>query len=694
MYNCAYYFFWNIIKTNMKKLSELIRNVNTEAGVVNEAKVVGSVFEANENGKTVFDNVSRAEKIINAPFVKNPKIDVDANPKMKKLADTFISLVNKKCKWNAYYHPYLKNIDGTESVLVMSGIKRGEGVTITPIGNGNTSVLRYYLNYDMLEDNQVANYTVSSTKMGTVKMFNLLFDIINNPTLYAAGLYENKNNIDYDMINEAVDVQDVKPLYDAIENEEVYKNLKVLVNGGKARNIGAWITYNGFCKFVELINNLQSPSPYMIVRDIINKTSQGMLYRQTLAESDDPARIGNKGACAVVRLAFANKSIGLGVEITPNTDVEVADNSNYIAGNAPLEYRGVDVSFLQSLGIPFEEFKADADQYFDDLDHLKRRITTMVNFCKKTRLEKLANLDVGVTGIFISGIGGIGKSQTWETVKEEMKLVKGKDYAERGNASCAAGEMYKFIYNNNGRVLVFDDTPEMFDGSFKISFWKTALEPKKNRFPQVNAPKGSADENTKSSFYSVQDCEEGGIVNYKKMYFKECPEALNKSIKNANSGHSFGRYNQQQSTSQYDESNIKTKISLLPDTMEVMSRFIFITNASEESLEKELKDHWNAIESRVLFFRMAPPQAVLWARIKKLFVEIKEQNRQNDLIPPQFVDEVIEVIEEEIKNGTAKKLNWRLFKTGALKEDFLYGGDWKKTLISQLRKTKDKRGSY
>lgn len=668
----------------MKKFSELIRNNNTQTGVANESELVNPVFESNEMGEIIGDN-GLAEDIINAPFVKNPDIDVDANPKIKKLADTFISLVNRKCKWNAIYHPFLKNIDGVKSVLIMSGVKKGECVTITPIGSGNTSVLRYYFKYDLFNDNQTANYTISSLRMGTVKMFNLLFDIINNPSLYTSGLYEKKGDDNYQMINEKINaksVMDVKPAYDSIDKTPIYASLKKFVEskGINKRNIGNWITYQGYCDFVGMLSELENPSPYVVSFDIIRRSEQGEKYRLAIADTETGI-IRDEAACAIVRLAFADKTVGMGVEITSDTDVEVVDNAN--VSKAPWTYRGMDVSFLASLGIDFDRFKKQADIYFDTLDKLKRRLTKMILYCQSPRIEKLKKLNIGAQAVFVSGIGGIGKSETWETLKREMSLTK-KDYAEKGATSVATVELYKFIYENNGKILVFDDTPDMFDTAFKVSFWKHVLEPKGD-FVEISVSSGMADENSKGKFYSVKDCEEGGVVNYKKMYYKECPQERNKAIIRANTGN-FGRYNQQnQHKPNNDEQKAKTSASLLPDTMKVMSRFLFITNLDVDELKKMLKSSWTAIRSRTEFFRIAPPKQVLWARIKAYLLNVKETNNPNSVVPPQCVDEVIDIIENEFKNRTVSLMTWRIFTSGTLAEDFQDNEDWQSTLLTQIR---------
>jgi hypothetical protein len=215
----------------------------------------------------------------------------------------------------------------------------------------------------------------------------------------------------------------------------------------------------------------------------------------------------------------------------------------------------------------------------------------------------------------------------------------------------------------------------LFDSDFQIGFWKKALEPKGD-FPTVKCPTASdMGDVIRGNFYSIESCKEGGIVNYKKRYLKECPsqETLKKLNKKGKA---------QQQTD--EEEKVKSIERMIPDEMNIMSRFIIITNLSEQKLSSQLGDSWGAIRGRCKFYRIAPPVLVIWTKVKAKLQQVKETNDESWAVPPQYVDEVIETVENEFIEGRGQYLTWRAFVNGSLKESFLNGLDWKEDLISQI----------
>ena len=296
-------------------------------------------------------------------------------------------------------------------------------------------------------------------------------------------------------------------------------------------------------------------------------------------------------------------------------------------------------------------------------------IRDMVDYTKMARKEKLKNIN-GWVALFISGSGGIGKSQTWEDIKDELNLIRGRDYAERGNSAVNAKALYEFIYENNGKLLVFDDTPDLFTGSsFTTSFWKKALEPK-GKFPRITAPQESG-----SRFYSVEDCMEGDIINYRKMYYMECPKKLtNKDTRG-------------KSDEEIEKMEKESLIRMIPNEMDVMSRYLIITNNTEKEMQNILgESSWGAIKSRVVWVEVAPMPVVIWAKLKQNLVKIRDEKKEDGVIPYEYVDDAIKIVEDLLSVGEAGNLNFRVFSDGNLKKSMLHGLDWKLMLTQSLKK--------
>ncbi len=673
----------------MRKLSDFI-DFGKSSVVKEDAK--GKVLKSktlNESAKSKKSSLDLANELNNRPIAANPDLIVADNPKMKKLADIIVKLLNKNCGWKAYTHAFFKTIDNEKTILIMCGLDSYNAVTVTPIGNRDSAVIRYYMDYNLEVDNQTADYVISAQNMGVVKMLGLLFDIINNPNAYKSGLYEGKKTVfdDSYAVNEAAESEDFARVYNDADGLPIYRKIVNYVNDyreGKNPNrptqLGATITAGGIVALGEELKKLEGNFiPTEIVKALRTGTQAGLEYREILSEGQ-PVRkgAGLETYCSIVKFLCTDKQIGLGVTVSTNETVNVAQSFGQPGSVNKIQqtYRGIDVSivpYIYDYDGGFDDFCEEADAYFDDMEDLRFVTEELVKYCKLSRIQKLENINIGTMAVFISGVGGIGKSETWEQIKSDMKLIKNVDYAERDNSSCSARELYSFIYNNNGKVLVFDDTPNLFDSAFQVSFWKKALEAK-GKFPTVTAPAGTAEgDKTKGNFYSLSDCMEGGIVNYKKMYYKECPETYNRKVR---SRVQQGKGNEQ-----------KTRERMVPDEMEIMSRFLIITNATEDEMEKNLKGSWSAIRSRCEFVRIAPPVLVIWTKIKQRLEKIKETNDDSWVVPPAFVDDVIEVVENELKNKRGKYLTWRAFVNGALEQRIRAGRDWKRLLIKQMNST-------
>ena len=676
----------------MRKLSDFIDFKKPSVSGSGSGNVRLSSRKINESASGKVSSLDLADKLNSMPSVPNPNLVVSDNPKIKRLADTVASLLDKNCGWNSYTHAFFKRIDNAKSVLILSGLDTDDAITITPIGSRDSSVIRYYRNYDIESDNQTADYTISAQNMGTVKMLGLVFDIINNPDAYTGGMYEGKRTVvgNSYAINEAAGIEDIPRIYNEVDGYDIYKKIDRYVNDyrdGKdpkrPGQLGASFCAKGIVNFGETLRELGDKFvPTEVVKALRLGTQSGLRYREILSDGTPVNKAGGvETYCAIVKFLCTDKRTGLGVTVTANETVDVTQpvTQQGNVNNFQQTYRGIDVSivpYIYDYPGGFDDFIDECDAYFDDMDDLRFVTEELVKYCKMSRVQKLKNINIGTMAVFISGVGGIGKSETWETIKSDMHLIKNVDYAERDNSSCSARELYSFIYSNNGKVLVFDDTPNLFDSAFQVSFWKKALEAK-GRFPTVTAPSGTAEgEKTKGNFYSRKDCMEGGIINYKKMYYKECPETFNKKVNARN------QYNKGEKE--------KTRVKMVPDEMEIMSRFLLITNATEEDMERDLKGSWGAIRSRCEFVRIAPPVLVIWTKIKQKLEKVKATNDNSWVVPPEYVDDVIDVVEGELKNKRGKYLTWRTFVNGSLGLYISRGRDWRRLLIKQMNTSEKK----
>lgn len=625
-----------------KKIAE--QKVVSNQKTINEAVVKpGDVIKA-----TVADDI-----INSTTYVPNPELVVSDNSKMKQLATLFMNQLKKNCNWEPYYHPTFKTINGAKTILFLDA-KTDRAVTLSPIGGNNaTSVLRYYKEYDLGKEQQIATFVVSSEQIGMVKMFGVLFDIINNPTDYEKE------------VNEARQKTEFKDDWKKGSEKQFRKEVDDIL-AGKDSNLKN-VTKEGLEKLVEIVKNEPNIDPVTMAKEMINRTPKGDEYLKIMYGGELPRKVtANYKLCTVVQTICQLA----GIQIQNEKAVGVANaDTEHKEGALSLTYNGVDVSFLNYIGMSYDEFVKYSKEYENILHIMDVVIRDMVDYTKMARKEKLKNIN-GWVALFISGSGGIGKSQTWEDIKDELNLIRGRDYAERGNSAVNAKALYEFIYENNGKLLVFDDTPDLFTGSsFTTSFWKKALEPK-GKFPRITAPQESG-----SRFYSVEDCMEGDIINYRKMYYMECPKKLtNKDTRG-------------KSDEEIEKMEKESLIRMIPNEMDVMSRYLIITNNTEKEMQNILgESSWGAIKSRVVWVEVAPMPVVIWAKLKQNLVKIRDEKKEDGVIPYEYVDDAIKIVEDLLSVGEAGNLNFRVFSDGNLKKSMLHGLDWKLMLTQSLKK--------
>jgi hypothetical protein len=77
--------------------------------------------------------------------------------------------------------------------------------------------------------------------------------------------------------------------------------------------------------------------------------------------------------------------------------------------------------------------------------------------------------------LIVAGKGGIGKTHTVMSTLKEFDLTKDDEYVVIKGASTALS-MYKSLFNNNGKIIIFDDCDSIFNDPDGINILKAALD--------------------------------------------------------------------------------------------------------------------------------------------------------------------------------------------------------------------------
>lgn len=107
---------------------------------------------------------------------------------------------------------------------------------------------------------------------------------------------------------------------------------------------------------------------------------------------------------------------------------------------------------------PQSDFEDDEISVFDELRSLVIMVMDNIN-----------------PSLIITGRGGIGKTHTVTSTFKEYDLVKDVEYTIIKGASTALS-LYKALYTNNGKIIVFDDCDSIFKDADGVNILKAALD--------------------------------------------------------------------------------------------------------------------------------------------------------------------------------------------------------------------------
>ena len=351
------------------------------------------------------------------------------------------------------------------------------------------------------------------------------------------------------------------------------------------------------------------------------------------------------------------------------------------------------------------EIEEDTRRYEKTMGRIKSIAEVMCNYVKqKGKLDKDDKSIMSRRGILITGKGGIGKTHSIKTALDEKKMIVNRDYVWLASGNSTADNVYKLMYDFNGKLLVFDDSPNIFEGDYRISMWKNALQ---TDLDQCKI--GYPGKESKLAVYDVIRLK----GNRQKKYFTEIgrkslddkDEFYKKEMKRYGikfsgiSGKPVPTVSSGLSQEEVDEIMIKlddrwkdeeanTKPAM-PNEFIFTGLVIIISNLSRERFIQQVgQGNWDAISSRFTNFDISPMAESLWRVMKKRILKDyndKTIDDENCIIPRDMVEEFIEEVESLIPNKEYQSINWR---TITMFHDILNGAPgretWKEALKDEL----------
>ncbi len=625
------------------------------SGFLNEAEI------ARINSRTDETRANLNDIINNNTRNPMPDFMVDDNPKMKKYVDLISSMINKRCGWSTYHSNVFVEINGKRGVLFFDDKGSAMVIGFTPMDKNDSSI--FYCFKDYAANNKTADFIIDSGKLGIVQTLSILFDYVKNPVMYSKNIKE-AAELSYDDASKLWSNPDMgkKKEMDNFMSGKGFNQIKLMTPEG-VRALGD-----------EIVNN--NLDPVMVLQDLRNGTERGLRYRELLGGPDARNRAISPERY-VAALKYILNSVGGNITVNAPAAVTQPAATQVVSNLGDWVYNGVDMNFLKARGGMdiWEKFLKEAKNYNESLRSMEIILRDFIAYTRATTEEKLSKEDLmGVpTAMFVSGIGGIGKSDTWDKLLKDPQLhMTDRDYYLKTNSSANPTELYRVVYQNNGKIIVLDDTPQLFDSKYSISFWKaaTTVANKRKGFPWIESP----DTRNKNLYYDMNDIKIGSVKSAKLRYLEECPKGAIASTYKSPS---------QKGREESEKKKVGTRI---PNKLQLKSKFLIICNETEADIKALMPGaNWGAIKSRLSFIAIAPPPEVIWAKIKGNL--IADANLPQAWVPANMLDKVIAFIEDLLHKGEADNLSFRLFADMTLRYYIRRDLDWQKMIVDQLNET-------
>ena len=324
-----------------------------------------------------------------------------------------------------------------------------------------------------------------------------------------------------------------------------------------------------------------------------------------------------------------------------------------------------------------ERIRLDTEKYLRTIKNLEYTTAAMCNYVKQNgNLDADDKSAMSRRGVLLTGKGGIGKTRTVKTILKEKNMIKNRDYVWVGSESVTADKLYTLMYKYNGKLLIFDDTGDIFEGKYNGPLWKTALQTDLDDceigYPGANsklkfyddriltdrqkryyAEIGHKSDEDKSIFYKQQMRKRG--LRYSKLGKGVVSD--DPTLSQADIEFLMGKIDE---LWKEETQNVQPSMPMhfyytgVVIIMSNMDRDEFIADMSEKS--------WKALASRFKNFDINPLAESLWSRIKAMILrEYNDETIPDDFcaIPRKMTEDFIRVVEEQIADGKADGLTYR-----------------------------------
>ena len=321
----------------------------------------------------------------------------------------------------------------------------------------------------------------------------------------------------------------------------------------------------------------------------------------------------------------------------------------------------------------------DTAEYESSMDRIYEMAVAMCRYVKQN--GDLDDDDLSALpkrAMIITGKGGIGKSESIRRALNDEGMIEDRDYYNMTSGSTAVQALFKKLYDYNGKLLIFDDSGELFNSTYKLNMWKHALDPDVEN-ADIELSRAAIGDKTGGNMYvpagkSRQEryfLEVGhSSTEEKTKFYKKRFDEMEKDYRDKTGDRSA------LTTSQRNEfyENIdlewnkheEEKEPLMPNKFKYKGVVVIISNDTRDAFKKEVGvGNWNAIVDRMRSFDLHPMAESIWAVIKKILLKQRDMSEEvlpdkMCMIPRDIVDEFIEEVERLLEMPQYREMTFRI----------------------------------
>ena len=649
-------------------------------GFINKKKALkealgGDIKDTVMESPEIDPDVNVDEIITGTPVYENPYLLKISNIVGKKLKSSGLGDFGV-----SYNVVYLNDIPGVRF------FEKGGNRSIVCCRSTNEKSISIFNNFEVGKEN-VAIVTYSTKKLGFKDMIDQLIDDLKGDT------------VNEGVINEAADrygsgwtVKEVMAFekLDHSERDFVYSFIRkfgkttaaaqflAMATGGDPVAKGVWKKYKG-------TDDIKGgPVKYMMdMANTVVTAANGVKQSGSYQAAVDDRILDN----LIADCKGAGPAIVTTSEVAYDTGEEIDE----------IEVRRAEMEAKHKAKID-----EDVKNYESTMKELEMVLTAMCNYVRQNgNLDANDKSVMSRRGILLTGKGGIGKTNTLKRVLKNKNMVLNRDYVWAGSGNSTADSVYQLMYEYNGKLIVFDDSPNLFDGDYRVSMWKNALQTdiedcligypgkesklrvynvrrlKGDRQKQYYTEIGRKSADDKTDFYKKEK------KKYSQYYSPSAPGGV--ASKEDADQELIDLYMSKIDDSWKDEEE-NTQPSM-PNEFIFTGCVVIISNLERDGFINEVgKGNWDAISSRFDNYDISPYSETLWRVMKKKILDEFENKSIPDdkcVIPRDMVEEFIEEVETLLADPNYQSINWR---TLTMFHDVLNGAPGRATWKSKLRR--------